>query len=154
VDSSAASAQWPSRVLIVAVGPDGKARPLTDITDRVTTAAALLTAGTCYARNRPEGRAAIHLAMPGAERALCRVLQGEPAGDPQPTCAECQARSWAGVMLTVAGAQFAQAAYDALAAVFPAGSPQRADLDAGLRWWQAWRQRWEASQQPGNSGHA
>src|SRR5262249_3709937 len=113
-----------------------------------------LTAGTCYARNRREGRAAIHLAMPGAERALCGVLQGEPAGDPQPTCSECQGRSWAAVMFTVAGIQHAQAAYDALAAVFPAGSPQRSELDAGLRWWQAWRERREASQQSGGSGDA
>ncbi len=149
MNSSADRAEGPCRVLIVAVNPDGKATPLTDITDRVTTAAASLTAGTCYARNRREGRTAIHLAMPGADRAMCGVLQGEPAGDPQPTCAECQGRSWAAAMLTAAGAPYAQAAYDALAAIFPARSPQRADLDAGLGWWQAWRQRWEASQQSG-----
>jgi hypothetical protein len=94
VKSSPTRAEGPCRVLIVAVHPDGKATPLTDITDRVTTAAASLTAGTCYARNRREGRAAIHLAMPGAARALCGVLQGEPAGDPQPSCTECQGRSW------------------------------------------------------------
>jgi hypothetical protein len=59
--------------LIVAGGSDGRATPHTNITDRIIAAATSLTAGTCYAWNRREGRAAIHLAMLGAERALRRV---------------------------------------------------------------------------------
>ena len=77
--------------------------------------------------------------MPGADRALCGMLQGEPAGNPQPSCADCQGRSWAAAMPTAAGTPYALAVYDALTAIFPARSPQQADLDAGLRWWQAFR---------------
>jgi hypothetical protein len=142
----------PGQVLVVAVTGDGQTVVLNDITERVTAAAAAVRPGTCYAKNRRDERGAIHLALPGAHRALCGVLQGESAADAQVTCGQCQFRSWGAAMFTAAGTEYAQQAYDALASVFPPGSTQRADLDAGLNWWLAWktaRQPLTGGQRPG-----
>ncbi len=138
-DTGPAGLPEPGHVLVVAVTDSGETVLLNDITERVMLAAAAARPGTCYAKNRRDGRGAIHLALPGAHRALCGVLQGESADDAQVTCGQCQFRSWGTAVFTAAGTEYAQQAYDALASVFPPGSDQRADLDAGLNWWLAWR---------------